>query len=225
MRRINIINAFSLAETMMMLSVIGILLVLTAKSASKISLDQDLAKFKKAYIGIEQTVSSLINDQLFYGSANSGFKDLDAVTLENIGEVIGQNGVTKFRDAFKYNTKYVEDKIDCPIYKGTSSSKCFLTDYGVVFGIPDTDFVKKGVIEIEDANNNKIPATPITFYTNYKEGQNVDDNAFVVAITYDGRIYFQNTDGAKCNNKASKQIQCNIKKYIQATSVKRLNSD
>ena len=224
MRRINIINAFSLAETMMMLVVIGVLLVLTAKSASKISLDQDLAKFKKAYTGIEQTVAYLVNDQLFYGTS-SGFKDLDPITLENIGEVMGQDGVTKFRDAFKYHIKYVEDKIDCPIYKGTSSSKCFLTDFGVVFGIPDTDFVKKGVIEIEDANDNKIPATPITFYTNYKEGQNVDDNAFVAAITYDGRIYFQNTDGAKCNNKASKQIQCNIKKYIQATSVKRINSD
>lgn len=224
MKRINIIKAFSLAETMMMLSVIGVLLVFTAKCASKISLDQDLARFKKAYAGIEQAVSSLINDQLFYGST-AGFKDLDAVTLENIGEVMGQNGATKFRDAFKYYTKYVEDKIDCPIYGGTSSSKCFLTDYGVVFGIPDTDFVKKGVIEIEDANNNKIPATPITFYTNYREGQNVDDNAFVVAITYDGRIYFQKTDGAKCNSKKTKQMQCRIKDYIKATSVKIMNSD
>ena len=215
---------FSLAETMMMLAVVGILLVFTAKSASKISLDQDLARFKKAYSGIEQTVSYLVNDQLFYGTT-SGFKDIDPITLENIGEVMGQKGVTKFRDAFKYHIKYVEDKIDCPIYGGTSSSGCFMTDDGVVFGIPDTDFAEKGVITIKDANNNSVKAAPITFYTNYAKGQTVDDNGFVVAITYDGRIYFKNTVGKACDSGKSKKMQCRLKDYVQSTSVKRISDD
>ncbi len=222
MKRLKKIIAFSLAETLIMLSVIGVFMIFVAKSASKVSLNQDLAKFKKAYSEIETTISKLMNDELIYGTT-SGFLDTESITLEHIGEIIGQNGVSKFRDAFKYSIHYVEDKIDCEIYEGYSPDGCFQTNYGVVFGIPDTDFVKKGVIETLDANNNKITAVPITFYTNYRPGQTVKDNAFVAVVTYDGAIYFKNTKDANCSSN-SKQMQCNLKQFIQATTVKRQSS-
>ena len=217
------IKAFTLAETLITLTIVGVLMIFCARNATRLSLDSDLAKFKKAYTGIELTVNYLSNDELIYGTS-SGFKDTEAVTIKNVGEIIGQNGITKFRDAFKYYMHFVEDKINCPIYMGESSSGCFKTDYGVVFGIPDTDFIKKGVINIKDVNDNDVVAAPITFYTNYRQGQNVDDNAFVAAITYDGKIYFQQTDKADCSDKKSKQMQCKIKKYVQATTIKSRTS-
>ena len=217
----NIANkAFSIAETMLMLSVIGIIMVFLAKSMSKVSMDSDLAKFKKAYSGIEDTISYLINDEVIYGTS-SGFKDTDSVTIDKVGQIIGQNASEKFRDAFKYHMHYIEDDINCPIYSGSSTSGCFRTDYGVVFGIPNTDFVKMGTVETRDFDNQKITAVPITFYTNYKDGQTVDDNAFIVNITYDGKIYFgYSIDKSKCT-KSSSNMQCKLKKYVHATSAKK----
>ena len=58
---------------MLALSIIGILLAFTAKTTTKIALDNDLAKFKKAYTGIEDAVSYLVNDVVLYGT-ESGFR-------------------------------------------------------------------------------------------------------------------------------------------------------
>ena len=60
------ILAFSFAEMMIALSLIGFLLVITAKGISQITINEDLARFKKAYTGIENTVSFLINDDMIY---------------------------------------------------------------------------------------------------------------------------------------------------------------
>ena len=221
----NFKKAFTLAETLIVLSIIGVLLVITAKGISRIALDKDLTKFKKTYSEIEATVSYLIQNETIYGTM-SGFKDTDSVVLENIGQTLGQDKVTKFRDAFKYRMHSVEDKINCPIYNPNSdngeSNLCFRTDFGVVIGIPDTDFVSKGTVNIKDAENYNVAATPITFYTSYQQGQTVKDNAIVVFVTYDGKIFFRNIKDLECNSK-SKNMQCKIEKYIYATSVKNTN--
>lgn len=152
---------------MVVIVVIGSILAFITRSISKVSIDNNLARFKKAYAGIEDAISFLINDEIIYGTS-SGFKDTEAVTLQNIGEIIGQSGVNKFRDAFKFRMHYVEDRINCPIYGGISSSGCFMTNYGVVFGIPDTDFVRTGTVKSKDSDNQTIDVVPITFYTNYE---------------------------------------------------------
>lgn len=58
-----------------------------------------------------------------------------------------------------------------------------------------------------------------------KEGQTVNNNAFVATVTYDGKINFlYSINESKCTDNST-QMQCRLKKYIHADSVKRTESN
>ncbi len=221
------LKGFSLADVLISLLIIGILFTLTALNMTGIMADNNTAKFKKAYAALENTTSFLINQEVFYGTLG-GFKDTDAVKIENINELLGQNPTSKFRDCFKYYVNAVKDNIPCTLHSGTSATKCFQTDDGIVWGIPDTDFVKKGIITISDPDNSKnnITAVPITIYLDYKDKKStLKQDAIVAAVVYDGRIkMLKNKDkgglSVTCHNQSQDPVICKLDKYINATTIK-----
>ncbi len=212
--------AFTMAEVLISLAILGFLFAITVINMSGIYADNDTTKFKKSYSLLEGNISHLVNNAAIYGTS-AGFRDTETINVENTGEILGFDPYSKFRDCIKYRLNVVKDNIKCNLYGGfASTSGCFQTDEGIVWGIPDTDFVKKQVITIKDSDNDNIVALPVTVYVDYKEEQTVKDNAVVFAVTYDGKIYIlKNIENVKCNDK-SKETQCKIDKYVAATTIK-----
>lgn len=220
MKNYNKLSAFTMAEVLISLIIIGFLFAITVINMSGIMADNNTTKFKKAYSLLESNVYYLVNNNNFY-AVGFGFKDTDSISIQNTGEVLGFYPYSKFRDCMKYRLNVVKDGIECKLYNNyTSSSGCFQTDEGIVWGIPDSDFDKKQTIDIKDSFNNTIAALPITFYVDYKDDSTVKDDGIVAAVTFDGKIYMQrNIEGVKCS-KNSKEVQCKLDKYISAITIK-----
>lgn len=209
-------RAFTLAETVMVITVLGFLFGITVLNISKITPDNDKAKFKKAYANIESAVSRLINDKALYPNSD-GFLNTSPVILQVTGETIGFNGSSsKFREAMQYQLNVVKNKINCEMYSGTfSSTQCFMNEDGVVYGIPDTDFSTTGVIDHADLGK----VVPIVLYTNWREGETrkVDNDAFIVGVRYDGNIRILYTVNCKKN---PDNMQCRSAEYLQSDTIK-----
>ena len=208
-------RAFTLAEIVMAISIVGFLFGITVMNISKITPDNDKAKFKKAYANIEGAVARLINNEAIYPN-DEGFRNTEPIIFEGTGETIGFDGPhSKFREGIQYELNVIKAKLNCKLYKGTSSStKCFLNEDGVVYGIPDTDFDGLGTV----SNNDLGRVTPIVIYTSWKEGQNVDDHAFIIGVSYNGSIRILNS-GVNCEKKPE-SLQCRAKEYIKSDTIK-----
>ncbi len=220
-----------MAEVLISLIILGFLFAITIINMSGIMADDNIAKFKKAYSNLESNIYYLLHNPAIY-SPSSGFKDTEAVKVEKFDLILGDKETYKFRDCIKYRLNVVKDNIPCTLYSRSvggpirSASGCFQTDEGIVWGVPDTDFVKYGVITVTDYDNDKVPAVPITVYLNYKDGYTVTANAIVMAVTYDGKIVILKKlgDNVVCTDK-SKEMQCKVDKFINATTIKSDNGD
>ena len=208
---------FSLAEILIALIIVGILFAMTVLNMKAIIADQNAAKFKKAYANFEKCISELINNETIYGTA-AGFKETGAIIIQEIGEVFGKKPENKFRDSFKYYINPIKDNIQCKLYTGSSSTGCFQTDEGVVWGIPDTDFSTLGVVKnAKDSDGDPITVVPITLYLDYKEGQDPKDDAVVIFLSYRGQIAIP--DGTNWSNNPD-NVQSKVMKYVSATTIK-----
>ena len=211
--------AFTLMELLITLSVIGVLIAITITGTKYLTPDVDKARFKKAYTTVEKTVTKLINDDDVYPD-DMGFMNLSSV-ITDLNESFGlEDGRTKFRDAFKYLQNTIKDDLDCPMLS-VGMGKCFMTDDGVVWGIPDTDFNSKGVVQVDG-----ITYAPITIYTNWekltKSGgvstSKMDDNAFFIGVKYDGNIRILNN--ITCTS-LSQALQCKAVEFLKSETIKR----
>lgn len=137
-------KAFTMAEVMVVLAVIGVLVAILTPTIVKLGPNQSKIMFKKAYYITERVVNELINDETFYSDSDSnrpGFVNDDAVTVN--GSSI--SGVTKFCQLFstKVNTS---GTISCtsgktsPVATGNAnlSSGNFTTNDGITWHIPTT---------------------------------------------------------------------------------------
>lgn len=217
MRKNKLLNGFSLAEVLMVLFIVGFIYLITALGFSGIFADTKTGKFKKAYTSIENTIGYLINNENLYNSGK-GFMDANPIKLES-GETLGISETSKFRDSFRYYVGAIKDNLDCELYNGKSETGCFQSDDGIVWGIPDTNFKDINTIEVNDYDNTKIKAVPITVYLEFKQVSTLKNDAFVAAVTYDGRIkILDNFSNIDCE-KESRAVQCNIEKYIKSNSI------
>ena len=223
-------KAYTFIETITVVIILGILFVITMMNVDKLKINSNVTRFKKGYASIENAVSNLINNKTIYPSLQ-GFKDIDPVILENVNEIIGKNKINKFREGVKYVLNVTKDNIDCKIcsggsfpynYSSSDSSTCFLTNDGVLFGIPDTDFDDIGKVVDKDYDGDKVDLVPITMYVDYKPSRISEKDplkdAFIIGVKYDGTIQFVRTYG-DCEHHPE-HVQCKLDDYINANTVR-----
>ena len=213
-------KGFTLVEILLALSVLGFLFVMTITNISNIAPDPNKARFKKGYADMESVIYSLITNDIIYPN-DEGFKNTSQVIFKNTGETIGFDGpAAKFREAFKSTITVVKDKIDCELYPGMSSSTgCFMSESGVVYGIPDTDFESVGIIKDADVGN----LTPVTIYTRHTDSQSVDKYAFIVGVRADGKLKILYTVDCEATNGKGEYMQCNSVDYIKSETIKHMD--
>ena len=211
--------AFTLAEMMFAMIVIAVLIGATASRVLKQSPDVEKTRIKKAYITIEKTISSMVDNDVIY-SGDLMMKNLEGVTT-SVGDQFGTNDAnTKFRDVFMYYQNIVEEDIPCFIKEGDQDvevNHCFRTSDGVVYGVPDTDFENVGVqLILDDTRRNRSHKyVPITVYPNFDSKKNINDDVMIVGVRYDGRIKMITQD---CTDET---ISCNVLDILHSENIKR----
>ncbi|MBE7706874.1 MAG: type II secretion system protein [Cyanobacteria bacterium SIG30] len=203
-------KAFTLAEILVAMAVIGFLTLMTMTNVVKQLPDIEKARVKRAYSTIEKIVGALINDDNIYPSV-TGFRETAAVTTE-FGETFGYPlRETKFRDAFKYSLEVIEHDITCELPNGTSN-ECFMTDDGTVYGIPNTDFLTLNTMGTQNH-------VPITIYANWdKEEKRSIDNAFYIGVRFDGNIRILHPDVCGTNNE---KMHCKTETFLLSDTIKK----
>lgn len=225
------IMAFTLAEIVLTLGIVSILIGLMSSKVMRQSPDIEKTKVKKAYIVVERTINSLINNEVLYPNADMLMRDLTPV-ITSVGDRFGNSdddGVTKFRDGFKYYLDILEEDISCTTQLGNSDN-CFRTADGIVFGIPDTDFVEDGVSNFTDdtnraaANNLARTYVPVTVYPKWeKNGENdFRNDTMVIGVRFDGQIRILNND-RNCPADNNKRLACRLESILQSDDIKRNN--
>jgi len=206
-------KAYSLAEILMTMLLIGFLFVVTFYNIPKMLPDENKAGFKKGYASLETAIATLLANTDIYNE-NLGFQDTTKITFEGTGIVLGKNEeTTKFRDSIKYSLPVVKDNIRCQLTGGGSFNKCFKTHDGVVFGIPDTDFEKINTTKYKSAVNQdkEITVVQIAFYPSWRDTYTFKENGFLINIEANGGINFENNTKEKTDK---------IREYMTSTTIK-----
>jgi len=225
-------NAFTLAEIMLTLVILGTLITMTASRLLRQTPDVNKTRFKKAYVVTEQTVQKLVRNEVLYPGRNI-LKNTEPVTT-TAGDQFGvRDENAKFREAFKYYVSIVKDNIECDVFVSGHSDKCFMTNDGVVYGIPDTDFDNIGVVtfrmerfrhergdDLAHVASVRESYVPITVYTSWKTKKDVSTDAFVIGVRYDGKIKILNNEGCA----SPQDLRCKAEEFLESEDIKA-NSD
>lgn len=216
-------NAFTLAESLLALVLLGTLITLTTSKFLRQAPDINKTRFKKAYVVTEQTIQKLVRNEVLYPDS-SMFRNTEPVTT-TVGDQFGvSNRNAKFRDAFKYYLSIIRENIQCDVYKNENSNNCFMSNDGIVYGIPDTDFSNVGIVDVNSTVvgptgiNREITESyvPITVYTSWKNKRNVSTDAFVIGVRYDGRIKILNNTGCARPD----DLRCKAEEYLESEDIK-----
>ncbi len=185
-------KGFTLAETLVVLAIMGIIATLIIPSVMTIIPDKEKSYAKKAYLIIEKTIEEMINDDKAYPS-DEGFAYVESL-------VGGTNGATKFREEFKNKLNIVEEPAD----------ECFRTGEGIYWCINDCDFTGNTQAQIEvylkkDDYEEEDPDKVINFNVNAM-----------------GRINIpQDGCSGKDLKDPKTPNQCKVKSWLRTTNVKR----
>ena len=197
-------KAFTLAEILIVFSVIGIIAALAISSASSNTLDKQKAMFKKAYYMVENTVDDLLNDtDLYpYNPTKAGFKNTDEVTWP--GTSNKYSGDTKFAELFK---KKIGSAKDGCKYGTTEYNKWFTTADGISYGVehtafPDTNseatvFVDVNGCGTKSSNQpNCIDRAGTSGLPECTSGA-VNQDIYRIIVSFDGRVRLEATNAAE----------------------------
>ncbi len=167
-------KAFTLAEVMITLAVLGVLASIILPAVSKIRPNKAKAMFKKAYYVAERMVYELVNDQDLYPSNGVfvGFDNTAPVTYlgieyptNNTGSSANAGAEAKFCQLFARKLNTASDDIYCdadhavPTGGGTFKTPSFVTSDGIHWYMPYTTFIptsNKNYIYV-DVNGSKSP--------------------------------------------------------------------
>lgn len=174
------INAFTLAESLIVLTMIGVLAILVISALLHASPDKNKAMFKKAYSVTERTVAELVNDETLYpyDPERIGFLNIDTVQIPGTADVA--EGDTKLCKLFISKLNILGDPV-------IENDKCtFETTDGIYWTMPTgiDDFAERKTITV-DVNGNENPP-------NLTTGE--DQDIFSIHIYSDGRV---NVSGEK----------------------------
>ncbi len=202
----NIKRAFTLAEVMITMAVLGVLASILLPAVSSLRPNENKALFKKAYYVAERMVGELVNDESLYPLGNG-----DSEGLDNVAEAWydgecyglpdsndppcsnGSNGSDKFCKLFAAKVNTINDTVSCvtgsQIPTGTNQPS-FITTDGIYWYMPYTDFDQEKSIYV-DVNGDKEPNCRCTT-TNCNGCLNPDQ--FQIWVQPSGRMY---VDGIK----------------------------
>ena len=216
--------AYSLAEIMVALGVTGILIGLLTTKVLRQSPDIEKTRVKKAYIAIEQTISSMINNDVLYPDDNM-LKNLESVTT-SVGDQFGVNSPNaKFREAFMYYLNIAEEGFSCEAFVNATASvdidTCFMSSDGVVYAIPDTDFERTNVVPYKGTRvgAREHMYAPITVYPNFENKQNPQTDTMLVGVRYDGKIKILN-NLENCLEDST-DISCKVLEFLHSDNIKK----
>ena len=168
------IRAFTLAETLIVLSIIGVLALIMLSNLQNATPDKNKALFKKAYSIVERTVAELVNDENFYpyDPNRIGFLNTDVVQIP--GTTQAAEGDTKLCSLFTNKLNLLGE------VKYEDNSCKFETTDGMYWIMPTgiDDFSDKKTITVDINGLDKKP--------NSAEGD--DRDTFSIHIYSDGRV-------------------------------------
>ena len=186
----------TLAESLIALSVLGVICALTMTVNRNFSSETKInISIKKASQTLTDIVQDMLDDANFYGATNN-FSDITEVRLNNGQRVSGE---TKFRELFKskiilHQSVSGNNVLLCPILISDSTVSsdeiCYMTQVGIVWGIPDSNFKTGNVVSVE-RRGYTTPYVPITVYANCElENSSGDASIFSCNGSDDGNAYF-----------------------------------
>ena len=180
-------NAFTLAEILIVIAVIGVLSVFVLSSLSNATPDKNKVMFKKAYSITERTVQELINDETLYPYNQDLWGFMNAIQVQIPGEAIGQRTVAnsgdKFAVLFKDKLNVVESS------PKTNHNYVFTTTDGITWTIPDGAFTRSS-----NANNAKVITVDVNGNSkgaNCYASDNLQDHdcdQFRILVYFDGKV-------------------------------------
>lgn len=176
-------KAFTLAEVMITMAILGILASVLLPAVSKVRPNENKALFKKAYYVAERVVGELINDDNLYPVMEG-----TTVGLDNLDEVqyISKkySDTDKFCKLFAAKVNTINDTVNCVAGSATptdSNVPSFITSDGIMWYMPITDFKADKSITV-DVNGEKRPNC--SFSTTC-----VKPDRFQIWIQPDGKMY------------------------------------
>ena len=191
-------TAFTMAESLVVISIIGFLAVILLNSIGAIQPDKEKAMFKKAYQITERTVGELINDEAIYAYDQDriGFYNTDKAYVEGTTDSYGGDGQReeKFCQFFarKLNTYR-------PAEWDAANKQCtFQTTDGVSWIVPSAfeapQIDAAGVITSPGVTNVRITVDINGTIADGGKGPDSDDDSnsyrdvYTIIVDFDGRV-------------------------------------
>ena len=170
-------KAFTLAETLIVTSIIGVIATIMLNSMSKLAPDKEKMLYKKAYQTVEKTVGELVNDESLYPYDLNKLGFINTAAAKLPGENTSYSGATKFRSLFA-------EKLNIPgRVTSSSDSATFRTSDGIQYTINNWTPTSSGTnstttISI-DINGPKQPNTSNNVHNR---------DRYTVIVGYDGSV-------------------------------------
>ncbi|MBQ8635481.1 type II secretion system protein [bacterium] len=182
--------AFTLAETLIVLCVLGVLATIMLSTLTGMTPDKSKIFYKKAYQLTERVVGELVNDEAMYPYDENriGFRNTDAETWP--GTNITYSGNTKFSQLFQRKLGTVETDTTCMTGTGFVAGRQFVTTDGICWNVPNIDFTNNNSAAIitVDINSEKEP-------NSFQDGD--DRDRFRIFVNFDGRVHVDTTEFAR----------------------------
>ena len=191
-------RAFTMAETLVVISIIGFLAVILLNSIGAIQPDKEKAMFKKAYQIAERTVGELINDEAIYAYDRDriGFYNTDRADVE--GTLDSYEGDGKFCQFFarKLNTYRPAE------WDSTNGQCTFQTTDGVSWIVPSVFVAPTKTTDPVTGTVSTTPGQPTVRITvdingtiaDGGKGPDSDDDSnsyrdvYTILVDFDGRV-------------------------------------
>lgn len=199
-------RGFTLAETLITLTIVGLIAVFVIPTITKVTPNQNKVLFKKAYSSLEKAINDLSNDEADYPTTAGTDSNSNNILTIGFSNTATGNAPPASTDKFCYalsqemnTTGNVAPATMCPI--GAPNIGTFTTTDGIVWSMPtptvsasyfvptNPDPAKYLYIKV-DVNGTKAPNCGDTGnssgFTACTAGQTPDK--FYIGVRYDGKI-------------------------------------
>jgi len=212
-------KAFTLAEAIVMVAIVGFLTIIVMSSFPNIGKSADILRLKNANLSFRAVLTNVLQDATYY--SNLGLSDTSSVEIDGII----YTGDSKFRELiFRELEADASSPISCYVMTGNngkyeSGELCRRTENGITWGIPASNFDKDSganMVEAANASGTISKYLPITIYPITKNAYTLNDyheKAVFLGVRADGALVVLYS--VNCSDKDKKSYyQCNFVDYV-----------